>query len=254
MGAQPSKKNFLTDINNLRIIRYPTVDHYTLSELETISVPDEIPTSEFIVSRIHVRVCGQVGVGKSSLVAKLLNQHNDKTLGQSQTDGTSNYIEKTYKVNKIEFNVKFVLHDSDMFQNFDLMRTGFYFVVYDMTNRKSFDEAKRLITIIKNFTHNKYYDNQIITVIANKADLEPMRQVSTTEGKELASSINGRFHEISALWNSSKDVKKVIGSAIKIYIDEELKNINERKQKRFDYLEIQRTKLIKFNEMRYHTK
>ena len=70
-------------------------------------------------------------------------------------------------------------------------------VVYDITDRKSFDNLNSwLIEIEKNGNKNVYK-----LLIGNKSDLEDLRQVSKEEGKEFAE-INGmEFMETSAKEN-----------------------------------------------------
>ena len=70
-------------------------------------------------------------------------------------------------------------------------------VVYDITDRKSFDNLNSwLIEIEKNGNRNVYK-----LLIGNKSDLEDLRKVSKEEGKEFAQ-INGmEFFETSAKEN-----------------------------------------------------
>ena len=70
-------------------------------------------------------------------------------------------------------------------------------VVYDITERKSFDNLNSwLIEIEKNGNKNVYK-----LLIGNKSDLEDERQISKEEGKEFAE-INGmQFFETSAKAN-----------------------------------------------------
>ena len=70
-------------------------------------------------------------------------------------------------------------------------------VVYDITERKSFDNLNSwLIEIEKNGNKNVYK-----LLIGNKSDLEDQRQISKEEGKEFAE-INGmKFFETSAKEN-----------------------------------------------------
>ena len=70
-------------------------------------------------------------------------------------------------------------------------------VVYDITERKSFDNLNSwLIEIEKNGNKNVYK-----LLIGNKSDLEEQRQISKEEGKEFAE-INGmEFFETSAKEN-----------------------------------------------------
>ena len=69
-------------------------------------------------------------------------------------------------------------------------------MVYDITNKESFDE-------MKNFWFNSINDNisnnPIIGIAANKSDLYENEEVDKEEGKKYANDINAIFKETSAL-------------------------------------------------------
>ena len=68
-------------------------------------------------------------------------------------------------------------------------------LVYDITNKKSFDEIKNYW-----FLQIRQYcsDDIIIAIAANKYDLYELREVSNEEGEEFANSINAIFSSTSA--------------------------------------------------------
>ena len=72
-------------------------------------------------------------------------------------------------------------------------------LVYDITNKKSFDEIKNYW-----FLQIRQYcsDDIIIAIAANKYDLYELREVSNEEGEEFANSINAIFSSTSAKNNS----------------------------------------------------
>lgn len=249
MGGQASKKRRLNDITRLQLVKYPTIDHFALFHWKEINEPKDIPLTDFIVSKIHVRFCGQLGVGKNAIISRLLNISTDQNRDYSSSDELFNCIDKSYNINDIDLKIRFVIQNSETIQQMDLMRTGFYFVVYDITDAGSFEEAKRLVSMIKANKHNKYHEGQIITLIGNKIDLEPLRQVSKAQGEEFSNLNNCIFYEISAFWNSGKDIKKIISKAITMYINEELKDVDELKRAKFSYLEHQREKLYQSNKV-----
>ena len=67
-------------------------------------------------------------------------------------------------------------------------------MVYDITDRTSFDNVKSWFTEIEKYASENV--NKII--IGNKSDLEDKRAVTEQEGKELASSMGLEFLETSA--------------------------------------------------------
>ena len=72
-------------------------------------------------------------------------------------------------------------------------------LVYDVTNKRSFEEAK-------NYWYKKIQELEdkdiVIALVANKYDLYDKRQVSNEEGKEYAKSIKAIFASTSAKNNS----------------------------------------------------
>jgi len=76
------------------------------------------------------------------------------------------------------------------------MRTGEGFLlVYSITSRSSFEEIS---AFQQQILRVKDRDSYPIIVVANKADLEHERQVSSQEGRALAASFGCKFIETSA--------------------------------------------------------
>ncbi|RKP11788.1 ras-like protein [Piptocephalis cylindrospora] len=76
------------------------------------------------------------------------------------------------------------------------MRTGEGFLlVYSITSRSSFEEIATFHQQILRVKDKDYFP---IIVVANKCDLEPERQVSSQEGRDLAKEWQCRFIETSA--------------------------------------------------------
>ena len=69
------------------------------------------------------------------------------------------------------------------------------FIVYDVSQRYSFENIKTLISFIKNF------EVKIVILVGNKIDLE--REVETKEGEELAKKEGLLFFECSAKTNEN---------------------------------------------------
>ncbi len=66
------------------------------------------------------------------------------------------------------------------------------FIVYDITNRKSFENLQSWIDFVNNI------ENSNIVILANKIDLENQRQVQTEEGQKFCTEKNYDFFEVSA--------------------------------------------------------
>jgi len=83
------------------------------------------------------------------------------------------------------------------------MTTGEGFlIVYSVTSRDSFNTVKKFFTQILRVKDVASFP---ILIVGNKIDLADQRQVSTSEGKELAKSLGCRFIETSALTKTNVD-------------------------------------------------
>ena len=72
--------------------------------------------------------------------------------------------------------------------------TACAFVVYDISNRNSFNNVSNWIEDCRNNSSEKIF----MVLIGNKSDLADKRQVSTEEGRELAEKYEMKFYETSA--------------------------------------------------------
>jgi GTPase SAR1 family protein len=92
-------------------------------------------------------------------------------------------------------------------------------LVYDISNRKSFDKIKNYYCDkIKEFCKN----NIPILLLGNKADKEKEREISQEEGITLSLSNNFKFKEASCLKN--ENVADAFESLIELWNIEYLKN------------------------------
>jgi len=79
-----------------------------------------------------------------------------------------------------------------------------FLVVYDITNRESFEKMTKWIEKIKHINRGKEMMPQII-LIGNKCDLEEERKVSYEEGRNLAEEYGLKFFEVSAKTSENID-------------------------------------------------
>lgn len=94
-------------------------------------------------------------------------------------------------------------------------------VVYDITDRDSFNSVKMWMGEIKKYAQS----NVRKLLVGNKKDLEDQREISFEEGKELAD-----FYNVEFLETSAKDTIKIEESFSKlaeIVIDEMAKKIDD---------------------------
>ena len=68
-------------------------------------------------------------------------------------------------------------------------------LIYDITNRNTFDNVKKWVNSIKEEVTSKV----VIILVGNKIDLEKKRQVQTDEGEQIAEEFDMPFFECSAL-------------------------------------------------------
>ena len=79
------------------------------------------------------------------------------------------------------------------------------FLVYDISERSSFDAVPNWIKFINDYEHTT------IVILANKSDLNDKRKVTTEEGENYAKENNFEFHEISA---KNDNLQSVLYSSI----------------------------------------
>lgn len=141
-----------------------------------------------------ILLCGDGMVGKTSLSKQFAG------LGVSgrylMTIGADMLIQnKKYTLNGEEYTVRFFMWDLAGQQRFSIVRPRYYqgghaaFLVYDITNRSSFDNIYKWIEEIK--THNSAFPIPLI-LVANKIDLKSKvnDSISTSEGLEFADKLS----------------------------------------------------------------
>jgi small GTP-binding protein len=149
---------------------------------------------------IKVTLIGESTVGKSSIMIRFIENKFDNTLASIGTQFGTKTIEIDNE--KITFHV----WDTAGQEKFRALTKQYYIdaqviiLVYDITNKKSFDE-------IKNYWYNETKDNVeeenvIFCLVGNKNDLYEEEKVSEKEAQEFADSINAIFKSTSALSNT----------------------------------------------------
>jgi small GTP-binding protein len=143
-----------------------------------------------------VILIGDSGVGKSNILTRYLNNefnHNTKT-----TVG----VEFGSKKNKIEnYSIKTQIWDTAGQERYKSITNAYYkgskgaVVVYDITNKKSFENVDKWISDLK--THSS--KDVSVIIVGNKLDLEAKRQVTMDDGQNKAKIHNAAFMETSAL-------------------------------------------------------
>ncbi|CDW57425.1 Ras domain containing protein [Trichuris trichiura] len=139
---------------------------------------------------------GPTGVGKTSIVTRYngggFSAHLSPTIGAS-------FCRAEMQVGSI--NLLIQIWDTAGQERFRAMAPMYYrntdaaLIVYDITNRDSFDAVKSWIDEL-----NRNIDKPFaMCIVGNKRDLDPLRAVPTEVAKRLAESSNALFFETSAL-------------------------------------------------------
>lgn len=148
-----------------------------------------------IVSK--VLLCGDGYVGKTSLRKSFMGlKLNSKYI--STVGAELSVITKKIEVGNKTYSTKFIIWDLAGQPLFSTVRPRYYeganvaFLVYDVTNRESFENIENWIIEIK--THNTYFPISLV-LVANKIDLitENNPFVSTQEGLDLARLITKKY-------------------------------------------------------------
>ncbi|PRP81065.1 Ras GTPase [Planoprotostelium fungivorum] len=140
-------------------------------------------------------ILGDGGVGKSALTLQLTQNHF-----LNEYDPT---IENTYRKNLLVDDevVLAELLDTAGQEEFSIIldpyiRSGEGFlIVYSVIAEATFEKARALY---KKVVYVKNDETPPVVIVGNKVDLERDREVSTTDGRDFAASMNAPFFEASA--------------------------------------------------------
>ena len=173
-------------------------------------------------NKIKFIFVGLNGVGKTSLINQYLDKTftenylmtigSDKTMKNIKIDGKEVTLEICDTVGQPDYRAvnKIFMKNSDI-----------ALIVYDITNRESFEELTNWIYSVNQSNNNK---NVIFGIAANKSDLYEQKVVNKKEGEEFAKNNNILFFETSA--KDYDSVENVFLTLTKEY----LKNKEEEKK------------------------
>jgi len=164
-------------------------EHHSDTELDA--------AAEAASSSTHrILLMGAEGVGKTALTQQFLTS-DDISVDDYLDDGQEKYC--TVQVDGEESFLIFMDSDFDK-NNYDPSSANAYIVCYSCTDKDSFVEAQALLKNLRHFEKSK-----AIILCGNKSDLARKRQVSTEEGKQLASEFGAKFTETSTMLNHKVD-------------------------------------------------
>ena len=148
--------------------------------------------------QVKVIFLGESDVGKASLIAQFTTGNFDPDV---VTSLSAQYVSKTVEYDNLQKAIKFDLWDTAGQEKYRALAKIFYkdakviILVYDITDRKSFDE-------LKSYWYEMVKQNAdpdaIIAIVANKNDLYESQQVKDEEAREFANSIKAIFQSTSS--------------------------------------------------------
>ena len=148
--------------------------------------------------QVKVIFLGESDVGKASLIAQFTTGNFDPDV---VTSLSAQYVSKTVEYDNLQKAIKFDIWDTAGQEKYRALAKIFYkdakviILVYDITNRRSFDE-------LKSYWYEMVKQNAdpdaIIAIVANKNDLYDSQQVKDEEAREFARSVKAIFQSTSA--------------------------------------------------------
>ena len=145
---------------------------------------------------------GDSGVGKTNIMLRYLNKEfNQNTKATVGVEFGSKNIKIENKI------VKGQIWDTAGQERYRAITSAYYkgahgaFVVFDVTQRETFDAVDRWVNDLRNNTDERL----VIVLIGNKSDLQDKRVVKKEEGEEKAKEKDIAFLETSALTASNID-------------------------------------------------
>ena len=195
--------------------------------------------------RYKIIFVGDAGVGKTTII----NRINDNEF-QSAYDATIGVDFWPKKINFRGNEITLQIWDTAGQERYRVLipsyvlNSSIVFIVFDITNRKTFESIPKWIELIKSIEKN------ILVLIGNKEDLKEKREVEKKEGEDLAKENEMSYFELSAKRDNNNDIKKIFfNTVIELptfsgYIDNKEKEglidelIQENKENKKDNLNI----------------
>ena len=168
------------------------------------------------IEAINILFLGEACVGKTNIISRFCN--NKFYEGYLSTLGLDQHVSK---INVDDKNYKLILKDSPGQERFrslinNYIRTADIFImVYDITNRESFEKLQNWLEIINNYCLSS---DCIIGVIGNKEDLYSDQKITREEGLKFANLNSFYFTTLSAKDNIGP-LNYFIESMIRRYLE-----------------------------------
>ena len=154
-------------------------------------------------------IIGDSSVGKSNI---LLRYYQDIFNDEYQTTIGVEFGAKNIELDKKIYRIQ--IWDTAGQENFRSITRAYYknsvcaFVVYDISNKESFNNAQTWIEDCKSQSPKTVF----LVLVGNKCDLESNRQVTYDEGMELANNYKMLFYETSA--KTGKNINEIFNKSV----------------------------------------
>ena len=178
-------------------------------------------------SKIKYILVGGRAVGKTSLITQYIN----KTFTEDylSTIGSDKQLKKiNIKGKEVSLEI-FDTAGQERYRAINkifMKNTDIALIVYDITNRKSFEELTNWIYSVNESNNNK---NVIFGIAANKSDLYEQKVIDKKEGEEFAKNNNTLFFETSA--KDYDSVENVFIELTEQYLEKEKKEKEKEMEK-----------------------
>ena len=164
--------------------------------------------------KVKLMILGDSSVGKTSLLKKYCK--NEFSNSYITTVGIDFQV-KLLNINNKK--IKIQIWDTAGEERYRVVAKNYFntsdgfIIMYDITNRDSFDSISNWIEQIKDSTPN--YKKSVL--FGNKSDLNKLRNVQINEGKELAQKNDFKFFETSAKdgLNLNEGIESIVKDVLK---------------------------------------
>ncbi len=179
---------------------------------------------EYYDLKIRLMLIGDSNVGKTSIIKRYCkNQFSPSYISTVGIDFETKYLRLNGKIINLQ------IWDTAGQERYKVLAKNYYknsdgfIIVYDITDKKSFNNVSNWITQIKDSAS----ENVKCVLLGNKCDLEELRQVDINQGKDLANNYHLKFYETSA--QKGNNIQKVFTDLVKGFLnDDNFVNDSER--------------------------
>ena len=179
---------------------------------------------EYYDLKIRLMLIGDSNVGKTSIIKRYCNnQFSPSYISTVGIDFETKYLRLNGKIINLQ------IWDTAGQERYKVLAKNYYknsdgfIIVYDITDKKSFNNVANWITQIKDSAS----ENVKCVLLGNKCDLEGLRQVDINQGKDLANNYHLKFYETSA--QKGNNIQKVFTDLVKGFLnDDNFVNDSER--------------------------